>query len=62
VVEFGEVLGVDHGVTLDGVAEALGEYVADVGKGTLRQDFGLVEFYYQRRSGGVVGGGKSHRR
>jgi hypothetical protein len=52
VVEFGEVLGVDHGVTADGVAKVLGEHFADVGKGTLRQDFGLVEFYWQRRSGG----------
>ncbi|EWM14690.1 PE_PGRS family protein [Kutzneria sp. 744] len=52
VVEFGEVLGVDHGVTADGVARVLGEHYADVGKETLRQDFGLVEFYYQRRAGG----------
>lgn len=50
VVEFG-VLGVDHGVTADGVARVLGEHYADVGKETLRQDLGLVEFYYQRCAG-----------
>jgi hypothetical protein len=51
VVTTGRVLGVDASSTPDEVARALGEYAENTGGDVMWQDYGVVEFHWERTSG-----------
>ncbi|NGM12392.1 hypothetical protein ENC19_06780 [Verrucosispora sp. CWR15] len=52
VVVSGAVLGVGLIDSPDGVAHAIGtDFVEDRGRAVMRRDYGLVEFFWARRSG-----------